>query len=115
MADVSKIKLPDNTEINIKDSRILGIDSTPTLGSTNPVTSGGVYTAINGIRQLPSVSAYDNGKYLSVANGEWAATTAPSGSTITVDSALSSTSENPVQNKIIYAAIGDIETLLSAL
>ena len=34
---------------------------------------------------------------------------------ITVDSAFSSSSENPVQNKVIYAAIGDIETLLAAL
>ena len=34
---------------------------------------------------------------------------------ITVDSALSSTSENPVQNKVIYQAIGDIETLLAAI
>lgn len=33
----------------------------------------------------------------------------------TVDTALSSTSENPVQNKVINAAIGDIETLLAAL
>lgn len=46
MADVSKIKLPDNTEVNIKDSRISSIDSTPTSGSTNPVTSGGVYDSI---------------------------------------------------------------------
>lgn len=37
------------------------------------------------------------------------------GGTITVDTALSSTSTNPVQNKVIYAAIGDIETLLAAL
>lgn len=37
------------------------------------------------------------------------------GGSVTVDSALSSTSENPVQNKAIYAAIGDIETLLAAL
>lgn len=35
------------------------------------------------------------------------------GSSITVDSQLSSTSTNPVQNSTIYAAIGDIETLLS--
>lgn len=34
---------------------------------------------------------------------------------ITVDSALSPTSENPVQNKVIYQAIGDIETLLAAI
>ena len=37
------------------------------------------------------------------------------GSQITVDSALSSTSENPVQNKVIYAAIGDIEAALQAI
>lgn len=32
-----------------------------------------------------------------------------------VDSALDSVSENPVQNKVIYAAIGDVESLLAAL
>lgn len=32
-----------------------------------------------------------------------------------VDNALSPTSENPVQNKVIYAAIGDVETLLNNL
>ena len=32
---------------------------------------------------------------------------ASSGSTITIDSALSSTSENPVQNKVIYSALED--------
>lgn len=47
MADVSKIKLPDNTEVNVKDSRISGVDSTPTSGSANVVTSGGVYTAMS--------------------------------------------------------------------
>lgn len=35
--------------------------------------------------------------------------------TIDVDSALSPTSENPVQNKVIYATIGDIETILETL
>lgn len=33
----------------------------------------------------------------------------------TIDSALSSTSTNPVQNKVIYAAIGDVETVLQTL
>lgn len=32
-----------------------------------------------------------------------------------VDNALSASSENPVQNKVIYAAIGDVETLLNNL
>lgn len=47
MADVSKIKLPDNTEVNIKDSRIPGIDSTPTPQSGNPVTSNGIFNYVN--------------------------------------------------------------------
>lgn len=47
MSDVTKIKLPDNSEYNIKDYRIPGVDSTPTSGSNNVVTSGGVYQAIN--------------------------------------------------------------------
>ena len=46
MADVTKIKLPDNSEYNLKDNRIPGVDTTPTSGSDNVVTSGGVYTAI---------------------------------------------------------------------
>lgn len=37
------------------------------------------------------------------------------GGSVTVDSQLSSTSENPVQNKVIYDAIGDIETLLASI
>lgn len=34
---------------------------------------------------------------------------------VTVDSAMSSTSTNPVQNKVIYNAIGDVETILHTL
>lgn len=35
--------------------------------------------------------------------------------TIDVDSALSPTSENPVQNKVIYETIGDINTALDII
>lgn len=59
----------------------LTFDSAPTQGSTNPVTSGGVYTAIQN------------------AGG------GSGGVGITVDDALSATSENPVQNKVIYQAL----------
>ena len=55
----------------------LTFDTSPTSGSGNPVTSGGVYSAINAIPQ------------------------------ITVDSALSSTSTNPVQNKVINTALSN--------
>lgn len=46
---ISKIKLPDNSTQDIHDSRVLGVDSTPTADSGNLVTSGGVATALSGI------------------------------------------------------------------
>ena len=52
----------------------LTFDTTPTSGSLNPVTSGGIYNAISSIE-------------------------------IAVDSELSSSSANPVQNKVIKQAI----------
>lgn len=44
---ISKVKLPDNTVQDIKDSRISGVDSTPTANSQNVVTSGGTYSEIH--------------------------------------------------------------------
>lgn len=58
MADVSKIQLPNNTTVNIKDSRIPGVDTTPTSGSGNVVTSGGLYTALQAI--LSQIVGYDS-------------------------------------------------------
>lgn len=43
---ISKIKLPNNSVQDIHDSRITGVDSSPTSSSSNVVTSGGVYSAI---------------------------------------------------------------------
>lgn len=57
MADVSKIKLPDNSEYNLKDHRIPGVDTTPTSGSNNVITSGGVYNKINEV-----IGTYGNAK-----------------------------------------------------
>lgn len=44
---IDKVKLPDNSVEEVRDSRIPGIDSTPTSGSANLVTSGGVAGALN--------------------------------------------------------------------
>lgn len=44
-------------------------------------TATQVQTAISGVRQLPVVSASDNGKFLRVASGTWAAVTVPSAET----------------------------------
>ena len=41
-------------------------------------TAQDVQTAISGVRQLPAVTASDNGKFLRVVSGAWAAATVPS-------------------------------------
>ena len=56
MADVTKIKLPDNSTVNIKDYRIPGVDSTPTPDSENLVTSGGVYQDIEDASRVTSAA-----------------------------------------------------------
>ena len=53
---------------------------------------------------LPAVTSEDNGKVLGVVDGQWDKMDI-GGGTITVDSELSETSENPVQNKVITAAL----------
>lgn len=68
MADISKIKLPDNSVVNIKDYRIPGVDSTPTSGSDNVVTSGGVYQMISG---LDSIEYYTNSEIDTILIENW--------------------------------------------
>lgn len=43
---VNKVKLPNNTTLDINDARVTGIDSTPTASSTNLISSGGMYTTL---------------------------------------------------------------------
>lgn len=59
MADISKIKLPDNTVVNIKDYRIPGVDTTPTSGSSNVITSGGIYQALVDDEEVISAALND--------------------------------------------------------
>lgn len=61
---------------------------------------------------LPAVTADDNGKVAIVQNGEWAAVVMDAQSDITIDSELSTTSTNPVQNKVVKSAIDNISTLI---
>ena len=49
MAEVKKIRLPDNTVVDINDSRVSGVDSHPVSGSGNVITSGGVKEAISSL------------------------------------------------------------------
>lgn len=76
------------------------------LGGTVTILQEGVTKL--GKNTLPDVTTGDNGKILQVENGKWTKADAPTGgANITVDSEFSDTSENPVQNKVITAAMGE--------
>lgn len=90
----------------------LTFDTAPTEDSTNPVTSGGVYTALAGKVNTETGKGLSENDFtdalLTKLNGiETGATK------ITVDSALSSTSTNPLQNKAINTALGNKANLAS--
>lgn len=53
-------------------------------------------------------------KYKDPATEQWVEIPVGGGSSVTVDSALSSTSENPVQNKVINSALNGKQASLSA-
>ena len=124
-------------------------DTTPTAGSTKPVTSGGIKSALDdkldtddyvrftgatastaGTAGIVPAPAAGGSRYLS-SEGAWQApdNTPTSGSTrlitsdavyaaiaaLTVDAALSDSSTNPVQNKIIKAALDGVQTALDAI
>ena len=82
-------------------------DTSAVTNAINAAVSGKQDTLVSGvnIKTINNESLLGNGN-ITIEGG---------GTAITVDSALSSTSENPVQNKVIYAVIGDIETLLAAI
>lgn len=70
---------------------------------------GNAYSAVSmELKQCHPVYHYKDGAIRLYTNAQ-------TGGSVTVDTALSSTSENPVQNKVIYNAIGDVESILSTL
>lgn len=83
------------------DSQYAGLGKYPTsLITIN--TTGVVISRTAG--DLPAVDGADNGKMLIVAGGEWVLQSVAG---TTVDKELSTTSENPVQNKTVTAALND--------
>lgn len=64
--------------LNTEEASTLSIDSTPTSGSSNLVSSGGVYSAIQNIDALPSQSG-QNGKFLTTdgTDASWATVSIP--------------------------------------
>lgn len=77
------------------------IDSTLSGSSTNPVQNKVIYTALQNKQDKliagTGISISGNTISCTVSGG--------SGGSVTVDSTISSTSTNPVQNKVIYAAL----------
>lgn len=86
------------------------IDSTLNGSSTNPIQNKVVYTALAGKQDKltagTGISINGNTISCTVSGG--------SGGTVTVDSTLSSTSANPVQNKVIYSALQGKQNTLTA-
>lgn len=103
------------------------VDDALSETSENPVQNKVITVQMNtaiGILQsqvlpklLPSVTTDDNGKVLSVTDGVWVVKeiTGGSGGSITVDSALSPDSTNPVQNKVIHAQLLQANAVLGQL
>ena len=90
---ISKVKLPDNSTQELHDYRIGGVDSSPTSGSTNLVTSGGVYTALQSV---------DTSTCEKLVNK------------VTSITASSTDTEYP-SAKAVYDLIGDIESVLNVI
>ena len=76
------------------------VDSTMSSTSTNPVQNKVIYTALQGKQNTLTA-----GTGISISGNTISCTVSGGGGTVTVDSSLSSTSTNPVQNKVIYTAL----------
>lgn len=86
------------------------IDSTLNGSSTNPVQNKVVHTALAGKQDKLTA-----GTGISISGNTISCTvTGGSGGTVTVDSTLSPTSVNPVQNKVIYSALQGKQNTLTA-
>lgn len=90
---IKKIKIGSGTAIDIQDSRITGVDSTPTSGSGNVITSGGVYNALQNV--TPSGVELTANKVTSLSS--------------------SSTDTQYPSAKAVYSLVGNIESVLNAI
>ena len=76
------------------------VDSTISSTSTNPVQNKVIYSALQGKQNTLTA-----GTGISISGNTISCTVSGGGNSVTVDSALSGTSTNPVQNKVIYTAL----------
>lgn len=84
------------------------IDSTLNGSSTNPVQNKVVHTALAGKQDKLTA-----GTGISISGNTISCTVSGGGGSVTVDSAMSSTSTNPVQNKVIYNALQNKQDKIS--
>lgn len=104
-ADASTIHQSFQNQINTKQDK-LTFDSTPTANSHNPVTSDGIRKAID-------EKTVDLSNYYTKTQVDTAVSTTKTeieGKIPKVDASLSTTSENPVQNKVIKAELSNYVT-----
>ena len=76
------------------------VDSTMSSTSTNPVQNKVIYSALQGKQNTLTA-----GTGISINGNTISCTVSGGGGSVTVDSALSGTSTNPVQNKVVYTAL----------
>lgn len=96
IADATNVHTSLQNSINTKQDK-LTFDTTPTANSSNPVTSAGIKAAID-------AKTVDLSNYYTKTQVNTAVSTAKTeieGKIPKVDARLSTTSENPVQNKVI--------------
>lgn len=118
---IDKVKFPNGETEDIRDSRISGVDSTPTSGSGNLVTSGGVKTAVDtkqdtlvsgtNIKTINNESLLGSGNI--TINADTSACELLANKVTSISS--SSTDTQYPSAKCVYDIVGDIETLINAL
>ena len=91
-------------ELHDEKQDLLNFDNSPTQNSTNPVTSGGVYDALQNVQ--PDLSNYYNKTEVDTA-------LANKQNTLTFDSAPTQNSTNPVTSGGVYTALQNVQPDMS--
>lgn len=90
----------------------LTFDSAPTENSTNPVTSGGVYSALQNVTITTDAVPTENSTNPIQSGGVYTAL-AGKQDTLTIDSAPTQNSANPVQSGGVYTALANKQNVLT--
>ena len=114
--DVSGASLPE-TEQNNRTTAESGSEAakSPTYSNTTTVyiggTGGGGSSTLAGLEDV-NVTSVEDGQFLMFQDGVWVPQNVTGGGSIIVDSEMSDTSTNPVQNKVIKKYIDDHDVYL---